>query len=329
MGKTFALRVLALGAALDPAARLRIWELKGTGDLAALKHVAHEYGSGADDDTLRECLESVRKLHAQLDIRAKTLRELPDEVRPENKVTPQLCARRGLGLFPEVLIIDECQEAYSSSEYGKEFDALTTAIIKRGPALGIMLILATQRPDAASLPKSISANIGIRYCLRMMGTYENNAVLGPGMYARGIRATDFALSDKGIGWLAGHADDPEIVRGCYIDAPAADTIARRARDAREAAGTLSGFALGEDLAESDRDFLADVLSVFGPGEANLWCETIAARLAGQLPGAYEAITQEAVASQLRAKRVTVKSVRETGKSTRSGCVQADVEARHA
>jgi S-DNA-T family DNA segregation ATPase FtsK/SpoIIIE len=149
------------------------------------------------------------------------------------------------------------------------------------------------------------------------------------MYARGIRATDFALSDKGIGWLAGHADDPEIVRGCYIDAPAADTIARRARDAREAAGTLSGFALGEDLAESDRDFLADVLSVFGPGEANLWCETIAARLAGQLPGAYEAITQEAVASQLRAKRVTVKSVRETGKSTRSGCVQADVEARHA
>jgi S-DNA-T family DNA segregation ATPase FtsK/SpoIIIE len=329
MGKTFALRVLALGAALDPTARLRIWELKGTGDLAALRHVAHEYGSGADEETLDGCLASVRALHRQLDIRAKTLRELPDSVRPENKVTPQLCARRGLGLFPEVLIVDECQEAFSDEDRKAEFEKLTTAIIKRGPALGIMLILATQRPDASSLPKGISANIGIRYCLRMMGTYENNAVLGPGMYARGIRATDFALSDKGIGWLAGHADDPQIVRGCYIDAPAADTIARRARAAREAAGTLSGYALGEDTAVPARDFLADVLSVFGDGEANLWAETIAVRLTDQIPDAYDLLTKDAVGSQLRAAGVDVRPVRETGQGTRSGCARADVEACHA
>ena len=40
MGKTMALRVRAVRA-LDPCARDRLWELTGTGDLAALEHVAY------------------------------------------------------------------------------------------------------------------------------------------------------------------------------------------------------------------------------------------------------------------------------------------------
>ncbi len=36
-GKTFALRVLLLACALDPLAELRLFELKGTGDLSAMK----------------------------------------------------------------------------------------------------------------------------------------------------------------------------------------------------------------------------------------------------------------------------------------------------
>jgi DNA segregation ATPase FtsK/SpoIIIE, S-DNA-T family len=148
-------------------------------------------------------------------------------------VTPQLAAKRSLGLFPDVLIIDECQEAFSHPKHGKEFDRLCTAIVKRGPALGIILLLATQRPDAASLPTGISANIGIRLCLRVMGQVENDMVLGTSSYKRGIRATEFAGGDKGIGYLAGHADDVQAVRSCYIDAVAADEIGRRARQLRE------------------------------------------------------------------------------------------------
>lgn len=59
MGKTFALRILALAAALDPAAEIRCFELKGTGDLSCLEHVAHHYGSGADDVTVEEDRKSV------------------------------------------------------------------------------------------------------------------------------------------------------------------------------------------------------------------------------------------------------------------------------
>jgi S-DNA-T family DNA segregation ATPase FtsK/SpoIIIE len=307
--------------------RLRVWELKGTGDLAALKHVAHEYGSGADRETLEACLGSVRAYHGQLDPRAATIRSLPAELVPENKVTPELCARRDLGLFPDVLIIDEVQEAFSDDDLGGEFERLLTPVTKRGPALGMTLILATQRPDKDSLPTGISANIGIRFCLKVMSYIASNMVLGDGMSTQGFNAADFVRSDKGIGWLTGEADDPQIVRGCYIDGPKAERIALRARAARQRAGTLSGFALGDDqAAEAERDFVADVLSVFD-AEPNLWSETIAARLADRIPEGYDStLTRDAVAAQLRRAGVTVKDVREPGRPQRKGCTRADVEA---
>jgi S-DNA-T family DNA segregation ATPase FtsK/SpoIIIE len=185
--------------------------------------------------------------------------------------------------------------------------------------------LATQRPDKESLPKGISANIGIRYCLRVMGPYENNAILGAGMYAKGHRATDFAMSDKGIGLLTGHADEVQVVRGCYLNAVDANVVGLRARALREAAGTLSGYALSEDATAPARNFLADVLQVFGADD-KLWSPSIADRLAGQIPGAYEGITSEAVASQLRSAGVTVKDVREAGGANRKGCERSAVEA---
>jgi DNA segregation ATPase FtsK/SpoIIIE, S-DNA-T family len=302
MGKTFALRVLVLAAALDPAARLRIWELKGTGDLEALEHVAHEYGSGADEATIEACLASVRAVHAELDRRAEVIRKLPRDLRPENKVTAQLAGRRSLGLFPEVLVIDEAQEAFAHPKLGKEFDRLCTAIVKRGPALGIMLILATQRPDAASLPTGISANIGIRLCLRVMGQVENDMVLGTSSYKKGIRATEFAGGDKGIGWLAGHADDPQIVRSCYIDTVAADEIGRRARAVREAAGTLSGYALGEQDSTPVVSLLEDVLAVMG-AEERAWSGTIAERLAALRPEFYRGWDAAAVGDALRVRGI--------------------------
>ena len=128
---------------------------------------------------------------------------------------------------------------------------LAEAIIKRGPALGIILVLATQRPDASSLPTGVSANVGIRFCLRVMGQTENDMVLGTSSYKNGLRATTFGPRDKGIGYLVGPTDDPQIVRTAYIDGPTAEAIGVRARAQREAAGTLSGHALGEhdDVAE--------------------------------------------------------------------------------
>jgi S-DNA-T family DNA segregation ATPase FtsK/SpoIIIE len=290
-GKTFALKVPLLAAALDPTAQLRVFELKGTGDLDFAEKVAHHYGSGPDDVTIGECLASLREVHKDLETRAKTLARLPKDVRPENKVTAQLAASKTYGLGPLVFVIDECQELFSHPEYGKEAGELATAIIKRGRALGVILLLATQRPDKTSLPTGISANVGIRFCLRVMGQTENDMILGTSMYQNGIRATTFTKRDRGIGYLAGETDTPQIVRGYYLDGPTADCLVDRARAARKAAGTLTGYAAGEDTTPAEdtgTPLLDDVAAVLLPGEDKVWSEVIVTRLADLRPATYGA-----------------------------------------
>jgi S-DNA-T family DNA segregation ATPase FtsK/SpoIIIE len=291
MGKTFSLRLPLLAAALDPLAELLVWELKGTGDLKPLSRVAADYGSGPDDQTAAAALDSIRYVYDDLERRAKVISSLPKDKCPENKVTPELAAVRSLGLHPLVLAIDECQELFSNAEFGKEAGNLCTAIIKRGRALGVILLLATQRPDKESLPTSITANVGTRFCLRMMGQTENDMVLGTSAYKNGIRATTFVKADRGIGYLAGAADDPQIVRTYYVDNPGADAICERARAARIAAGTLTGLAAGdapERRATAADTLLDDILAVVAPKEAKVWNDVTVDRLAELRPEVYGA-----------------------------------------
>src|SRR6266508_2621295 len=122
-----------------------------------------------------------------------------------------------------------------------------------------------------------------------MGQVENDMILGTSMYQNGVRATTFRRSDKGIGYLVGEADDPQIVRSAYIDIPTSDKIADRARAARIAAGTLGGHAAGEDTPTTAREavsLLDDVAAVVPAREDTVWLETVAARLAELRPGVY-------------------------------------------
>ncbi|MCA1654938.1 MAG: cell division protein FtsK [Pseudonocardiaceae bacterium] len=311
-GKTFAMRVLMLGCALDPLAELRVFELKGTGDLSAIEGCCHHYASGPDNDTIAACVASLDEVHAELDRRARVIRELPAAACPENMVTPELARRRDLRLHPIVIGVDECQELFTHAQHGGRAAELCTAIIKRGPAMGVILILATQRPDAKSLPTGISANVSIRLCLRVMGQLENDMVLGTSAYKNGIRATTFTPKDKGIGYLVGAADDPQIVRSDYIDAPAAQAIGHRARALREAASRLTGHAAGLDTltatAGPPDTLLPDLLAVMPATEDKTWSENLAARLAAHQPDRYAGWRPEQLAAALKPHGVRTEQV---------------------
>jgi S-DNA-T family DNA segregation ATPase FtsK/SpoIIIE len=300
MGKTFALRLLLLAAALDPSVELRVFELKGTGDCGPLEQVSYHYGSGADDETIENCMLSLREVHNLLETRAATIRGLPKALCPENKVTPELSRRRDLRLQPLLFAIDEVQELFTHPEYGKEAKDKALAIIKRGPAMGIMLVLATQRPDDDSLPAGVSANIGVRFCLRVMGWRENDMVLGTGMSKAGIRAMTFTKNDKGIGYLVGASDDPLILRTSYVDGPAADRIAVRARVLRDAAGTLAGAAAGAQTFDRGPDWsvVVDLLDVMPEDRAH--SVELVRRLQELRPGTYEGWDATTLAGALRA-----------------------------
>lgn len=327
MGKTFLLRLLLLIAALDVRAEIHAYDLKGTGDLAPLKAVAHRYRAGDEDEDIEYLIADYRALRAEMRRRTRVIRDLAEkqpDLCPENKVTPRLSSRKDLGLHPVVIGVDECQVMFES-EYGAEFETIATDLAKRGPALGIVQALSTQRPDAKSIPTGISANVVLRMCFKVMGFRENDMVLGQSAHKNGYKATMFDFEDKGIFYFGGEGSAPRIARGHEIDGPAAGRITARARLMREHAGRLSGYALGEGHDAEVRPFLDDVLTVFGD-DAKLWSETIAGRLSGSFPGVYADITQEAVASQLRALKVTIKNVREGGREPRKGCDRAAVEA---
>ncbi|MDI2126945.1 cell division protein FtsK [Yinghuangia seranimata] len=337
-GKTFSLRVAMLAVALDVLAELHTWELKGTGDLEAPGRVSHTYGSGPDDETLAGCMDMLRYVYGDLERRAKVIRGLPRDVCPENKVTPELSAKKSLRLHPLVVAIDECQELFSHPKFGAEAADLCTGIIKRGPALGVILLLATQRPDKDSMPTGVSANVGIRFCLRVMGQTENDMVLGTSSYKNGLRATTFTRADTGIGYLVGHATDAEIVRSFYIDGPTADRICERARAARIAAGTLSGYAAGETTGTEQtpaHDLLADVLAVVPASEERVWNETVVDRLAELRPDAYgpwATLGTKAKSAQLTAALkphgVAVDQVWGTDETTGKGANRRGIEREH-
>jgi len=258
-----------------------------------------------------------RALRTELRRRAKVIRGLDERRCPENKVTPELASDPKLGLHPIAVAVDECQIAFEHETYGKELEAIATDFVKRGPALGFIPMLASQRPDANSIPTPISANAGLRMCLKVMGQVENDMVLGTSMYRNGVRATMFTREDKGVFCFAGEGLNPVIMRGYGFDMPASKVIAARARTMRQAGGRLTGYALGEDVDVEVRSIAEDVLAVFRD-DPKLYPTTIATRLAELIPGAYADITPEAVRSQLANLGASPKRVREPGGAPLAG-----------
>jgi DNA segregation ATPase FtsK/SpoIIIE, S-DNA-T family len=323
MGKTFLLRLLLLICALDIRVEIHAYDFKGTGDLKPIAQVAHRYRAGDDPEDIEYLVADMRAMRTEMRRRTKVIRGLDERRCPENKVTPELASDPRLGLHPIAIAWDECQIPFEHPEYGKELIAIATDLTKRGPALGIMLMLATQRPDANSIPTGISANAVLRMCLTVMGQVENDMVLGTSMYRNGIRATMFAREDKGVFYFAGEGLNPVIMRGYGFDLPASKVIAARARTMREAAGRLTGYALGEDADVEVRSIAEDVLLVFRE-DPKLYLTTIAARLAEAIPGAYADITADAVASQLRNLGANSKRVREAGGPPLAGFERAAI-----
>jgi S-DNA-T family DNA segregation ATPase FtsK/SpoIIIE len=294
MGKTFGLRVLLLGAALDALVELRVFELKGTGDLSMLKQVCHDYGQGFADTTLERALASLRQLRKELLRRTEVISGLPRDICPENKVTPELAAKKSLGLHPIVLAVDECQMLFEHKTYGAEAGEIAEELIRLGPAVGIILIAATQRPDKDAIPTGVSAQVGLRLCFKVMGQLENDMVLGTSAYKNGIRATTFAMSDKGIAYAVGIADEPLICRSALVDGPEAEKVADRARALRERAGRITGVAAGEVPAAEEApavSLIDDVLAAWPTGETEAWWSTLVDRLADLRPEEYGAWAQ--------------------------------------
>jgi S-DNA-T family DNA segregation ATPase FtsK/SpoIIIE len=331
-GKTASVRVLACGAALDPSVELWLHENKGTGDLDSLACVSHRFVSGIDDESIKYAADSLKLLREEVMRRAAAIKKLPRDLCPDKRITREIANKRSLHLWPLLAVFDECQNLFAHGEYGKQAGEDAEFIIKLGRALGVILVLATQRPDKDSLPTGISGNVSIRFCLRVAGQVENDMILGTSAYKNGVRATAFRPEiDAGNGYLAGANPLPTVVRTAYLDDPATNAIAQRALALRKAEGTLSGFALGEEpegAAGPSYDLLADVAAVVPVSEERVWNERIAARLAELRPEVYGGWKGENVTSALKPHGIKTTGIAGTtddgARTTRRGIVRADL-----
>lgn len=312
-GKSFAVRVIVLGAALDPSVELHVHELKGTGDFEGVESSCHRYSSGpADPETLEAVIGSIREVYSYLQPRAHAIKAVGASRAPEKKVTRALADDRELELWPVLLVIDEVQELFES-EHSAEAEQKLRAIIKRGPALGIMLVLSTQRPDKSALPTSISSNMGHRLCLRVGDQIANDMILGTSAYKMGMKATLFTDSDLGIGLLRTGGVKATTVRSSYLDAKAAERIGKRAHAIRTAAGTLTGSAIGQELAspEDKMVVVVDAIEAWSAagGDDSAWLHLLEDSLADQHPGRYGALEQPWLGARLRAVGVRTREQR--------------------
>jgi S-DNA-T family DNA segregation ATPase FtsK/SpoIIIE len=322
-GKTAAVRVLACAAALDPLCELWVHELKGSGDLDPLQRVAHRFASGVDDESIGYAAESLRLLRRELEARTERLKALPRELCPDKRVTREIAAKRSLKLHPVCCVIDELQNLFGHERYGRQAADDAIWIIRLGRAFGLFLILATQRPDKASLPTGVSANVSQRFALKLMDQPTNDMVLGTGAYKAGIRSTTFRPEvDAGIGFQIGAGPAPQVVRTFYLDQAATERVAACARALRETAGTLTGMAACEQPAP--RDVLADLAAVLGADAGLQWPEA-AARLAHRFPERWDGVTAEAISAECRALGVPSVDVKAGGRGLK-GCRAADVAA---
>jgi len=261
-GKTFAARLAAAGLILDPHTRLYVADFKAGKDWDAASAVAHRFMSGDEREHVLELVGWLVELVSEVQGRYRRMRDLDDQVCPESKVTPAMSRDPTLGMPITAVVVDEVQVPLEERAVvevdgrrvpaGEYVGELLTWLAKKGPAAGIVLLLATQRPDSKTIPSGLRAVLGSRFALRVMDWRDSNIVLGEQMNTRGYDASRLLPSHKGVGILRpdGETDAGAdvlaiTVRTDYMPNEDWRTICERARLLREQEGTLSGHAAGE------------------------------------------------------------------------------------
>lgn len=281
-GKTFAIRLPAAGLILDPYARLYVFDGKGGKDWDAAEQVAYRFVRGDELDHAYAVRDHLVELVAEVQSRFSRMATLDDEVCPESKITPAMSRDPNLGTPITAVIIDEVhvflenptreQIGGKKTTLGDYIADLLTYLVRKGPAAGIVVILATQRPDSTTIPSRLRAVLGSRFALRVMDWRDSNIVLGEQMNTRGYDASTLLPSHKGVGILrpdgetdAGADVLAMTVRTYYMPNPQWREVCARGRALRESAGTLAGHAAGDDQRQAIDP--ATVVKVLGAGSA--------------------------------------------------------------
>lgn len=288
-GKTNLLRVLMVGAALDPTAELWAFVMGESPDFEPLAPRLSRYRMGMDDSVAADAVQALEDLLNEMERRGRVLGEQPG--RPP-KVSRRLADNPRLGLHPIILSIDECHELFQHPKHGKRAAELAVKLIKRGRKYAIILLLATQSPTKDSIPKEITRNVSCGAAFAVADHIANDGLLGSGKYRAGVRATELRMhTDRGTCVAVGVTHNSfELVRTFYI--PFEDgvdevtPIIARAITGMENLPLATGWTTKEIENVAPVDHLNDIHSVI-EGEPRVRTQTVLARLVALNSKEYE------------------------------------------
>lgn len=164
-GKTVMLRRVVQSFAANPRNKVMVFDGKGTNDFGDLRGDNVRVYSGTPEHADNGVLKALRGARAELDRRAKNGRSA------------------GAGRF--VVVVDEAHGYCvtkgldgTDKKAREEAKRILRDLVALGRSLGHLTIIATQKPDADSLPTIIRDNCGLRACGRLRTLEAEKMVLG-------------------------------------------------------------------------------------------------------------------------------------------------------
>lgn len=229
-GKSAAQSQITATFALDPAADLYLFDLKGGVEQAAWEPCA----AAPMATTPADALELALHIRDLIDMRARLLRAESQDT----GVTKRKFSRDD-GMGPVGVVIDELAELTAAADK-KTREALLDVIrsnISLGRFVGIIHVLATQRPSHEVVPTSIRDIISYRWAMRCTTPDSSDMILGRGQASLGYNAARVSPDARGVGFLHAEGGVPQRVRSFYLDDAEVDRLAGRAEALRKGART--------------------------------------------------------------------------------------------
>ncbi|MCH4446783.1 FtsK/SpoIIIE domain-containing protein [Staphylococcus haemolyticus] len=201
---------------------LSIGDMKGvSSEWDSFVNVADVFKLEEDDEThernLQEVLERIQAFSRE---NVRRFEEFKKRTGTDNFWSHPISPNHQL----RMMILDECQEIFDTSAVDKEEKAIInqiikecTAIVKKQRSMGVMLVLATQRPDRNSIPKSVSDNASLRYTFRVATKEVETMVLGARPDNVTVSAVDIPRDGMQGTAISGDAENRKMIRFNYMD----------------------------------------------------------------------------------------------------------------
>ncbi len=232
-------------------------------------------------------------------------------------------------LFPLVCIVDECQNLFTHPQHGDQAKDDAAYVIRLGRAYGIILVLATQRPDSQMLPTAISGNVDTPVLPE--GPRPDRQRPDPRAPAPTATGSTRRCSGRRSTPVSAGSRPRATRRSCrtyYLDLPGSRADPERARVLAARPATLTGYALGRGRQPARRGrspptccrcSATDGQAVVGRPSPPGCAEQMPAVYAGHHPGRRRQPAPRASASPSRTSA-------SLARRRRQGCERAAIEA---